>query len=176
MLDKYHKGHYMVYNLCSERTYDPSLFHGQVRHTPFDDHNAPPLSLLIEVCRSIEAFLDADDDNVVAVHCKAGKGRTGMRLRECFEMQILHICAGTVIAAFLLYNGDFTNAADSLNYFGMARTVSAFGMRCDVSVTDNGIQRKTLRALPFLVKGGMQLLKSGFLPLLIGGLQIRSLL
>jgi len=43
--DKRHPGHYKVYNLCSERQYDPDSFSGDVVRYPFDDHNPCPFSM-----------------------------------------------------------------------------------------------------------------------------------
>jgi PTEN phosphatase family protein len=40
-LDLKHKDCYKVYNLCSERSYDPSLFHHRVERYMIDDHNVP---------------------------------------------------------------------------------------------------------------------------------------
>ena len=85
MLEHYHRGadgaqHYRVYNLCptTERRYDHGAhFGGNVGHFPFPDHHAPPLQLLAELCADAHQWLAAHPDNVCAVHCKAGKGRTG---------------------------------------------------------------------------------------------------
>ncbi|KAL5987769.1 Phosphatidylinositol 3,4,5-trisphosphate 3-phosphatase and protein-tyrosine-phosphatase pten2a [Asimina triloba] len=49
--ETHHKGKYKVYNLCSERLYDASLFEGK-----------------------------EDIENVVVVHCKAGMARTGLMI------------------------------------------------------------------------------------------------
>ncbi|KAI3855517.1 hypothetical protein MKX03_004374 [Papaver bracteatum] len=65
ILDKY-----KVYNLCSERLYDASLFEGKV--ACFDDHICPPIQLITSFCLSAE--------NVVVVHCKAGMARTGLMI------------------------------------------------------------------------------------------------
>ena len=45
---------------------------------PFRDHGVPPLATMSEFCNSAKAWLDADEENVVSLHCKAGKGRAGI--------------------------------------------------------------------------------------------------
>uniref|UniRef100_A0A673AT94 Phosphatidylinositol 3,4,5-trisphosphate 3-phosphatase TPTE2-like n=1 Tax=Sphaeramia orbicularis TaxID=375764 RepID=A0A673AT94_9TELE len=44
-LDTKHDGHYKVYNLCSEKGYDPQFFHYRVERVFIDDHNASVLML-----------------------------------------------------------------------------------------------------------------------------------
>ena len=55
----------------------------------------------------MHGFLQEDEQNVVAVHCKAGKGRTG-----------------TVIAAYMLFAQEVESHEEALNYFGVCRTVN----------------------------------------------------
>ncbi|GFP84597.1 phosphatidylinositol 3 4 5-trisphosphate 3-phosphatase and dual-specificity protein phosphatase pten [Phtheirospermum japonicum] len=78
--ETYHKDKYKVYNLCSERLYDASLFEGKVASFPFDDHNCPPIQLIISFCQSAYSWLKEDIENVVVVHCKAGMARTGLMI------------------------------------------------------------------------------------------------
>lgn len=72
-----HFEHYKVYNLCSEKQYPLTKFNGQCANYPFDDHNPPSLKMLVAFCDDAAAFIEKHPDNVVAIHCKGGKGRTG---------------------------------------------------------------------------------------------------
>ncbi|KAM7433962.1 hypothetical protein ABFA07_015848 [Porites harrisoni] len=109
-LDTKHENHYKVYNLCSERSYEPSMFHNRVERIPIDDHNVPRLSQLLYFTHNVREWLDRDPKNVIAVHCKGGKGRTG-----------------TAICSWLIANGQFEQAQHSLEYFGHRRTDYSVG-------------------------------------------------
>ncbi|GAV63998.1 PTEN_C2 domain-containing protein [Cephalotus follicularis] len=104
--ETHHKGKYKVYNLCSERLYDASLFEGKVACFPFDDHNCPPIQLLSSFCQSAYSWLKEDIENVVVVHCKAGMGRTGL-----------------MICSLLLYLKFFSTAEESIDYYNQKRCV-----------------------------------------------------
>ena len=110
-LDEKHKGRFKIYNLCSERTYDPSLFGGIVASFPFDDHNAPPLQLIRPFCESAKAWLAGAMDNVVVVHCKAGKSRTGL-----------------MVCALLLHLGFCDSAAAAMSFYNRKRTHDGKGL------------------------------------------------
>ncbi len=73
-----HGNRFQIYNLCEERSYPEEGFKGRVRRFGFDDHNPPPLSLLVRLCHEASQFIQEDKKNVVAIHCKGGKGRTGV--------------------------------------------------------------------------------------------------
>lgn len=75
--DTKHPGNYRIYNLCSERHYDHRKFHNQVVEFPFHDHNPPNMEQIAAFCVDVETWLRGSSDHIAAVHCKAGKGRTG---------------------------------------------------------------------------------------------------
>jgi hypothetical protein len=110
-LEARHSGHYKVYNLCSERGYDPQKFHGRVAVYPFDDHSPPEFSLMQPFCEDVSRWLEEDPDNVAAVHCKGGKGRTGL-----------------MICAYLLYSGLQANAEAVLKFYASKRTFDCNGV------------------------------------------------
>ena len=135
LFEKYHKGHYKIYNLCSERSYPPNRFGGNFARFPFDDHNTSPMELLLRICEDIFTYLNADTiteipttgkgglktpldaaqkkpANVVSIHCKAGKGRTGL-----------------VICCYLLYTGMCQTADEALKVFGDRRTKDGKGVQ-----------------------------------------------
>ncbi|KAJ6345811.1 hypothetical protein OIU78_008469 [Salix suchowensis] len=109
--ETHHKDKYKVYNLCSERLYDASLFEGKVACFPFDDHNCPPTQLIISFCQSAYLWLKEDIENVVVVHCKAGMARTGL-----------------MISSLLLYLKFFPTAEESIDYYNQKRCFDAKGL------------------------------------------------
>uniref|UniRef100_A0A1D1YG03 Phosphatidylinositol 3,4,5-trisphosphate 3-phosphatase and dual-specificity protein phosphatase PTEN n=1 Tax=Anthurium amnicola TaxID=1678845 RepID=A0A1D1YG03_9ARAE len=109
--ESHHKGKYKVYNLCSERLYDASLLEGKVACFPFDDHNCPPLQLIISFCQSAYSWLKEDIENVVVVHCKAGMARTGL-----------------MISSLLLYLKFFPTAEESMDYYNQKRCLDGKGL------------------------------------------------
>ncbi|CAM9111294.1 unnamed protein product, partial [Hapterophycus canaliculatus] len=48
------------------------------RRYPFTDDTCPPLESVVDFCENAKAWLDANEDNVVSLHCKAGKARAGI--------------------------------------------------------------------------------------------------
>ena len=42
-----------MFNLCSEKTYDTSFFHGRVERVLIDDHNVPSLKQMLEFADTV---------------------------------------------------------------------------------------------------------------------------
>ncbi|EKX48545.1 hypothetical protein GUITHDRAFT_51991, partial [Guillardia theta CCMP2712] len=108
-----HHGKFFVFNLCDTYTssdgsmgnYHPQMLYNQVQRIPFEDHAPPLLAELIYFCQEASSWLQRDRKNVVVVHCKGGKGRTGV-----------------MIAALLMWTGHRRSALDALELFAYRRT------------------------------------------------------
>lgn len=111
LLDTKHKDHYKVYNLCSERGYDIEKFHNRVGLYPFDDHNAPAFEMIHSFCQDVADWLAEDKQNIAVIHCKAGKGRTGL-----------------MICAWFLFSRMWPTPDDALKYYALARTYDQKGV------------------------------------------------
>ncbi|KFB39520.1 AGAP009628-PA-like protein [Anopheles sinensis] len=130
-LNEKHPENYKVYNLCKEKTYDatpfpvsfesfkhfsrlpfikskPTIENNLMTHYneyPFEDHNPPDIELINKFCEDVHRFLCEDPKHVVAIHCKAGKGRTG-----------------TMICCYLLYSKACQTADQALKFYAEKRT------------------------------------------------------
>jgi len=106
-----HYGAFKVFNLCEgfeesgNGNYDTTLFYNQVVKVPQRDHNICSLQTLVNTIKQATAFLNLDNSNVVAFHCRGGKGRTG-----------------SFCASLLLWCGFSRTAAHALATFAHRRT------------------------------------------------------
>eukprot|EP00730_Choanoeca_flexa_P000286 TRINITY_DN10130_c0_g1_i3.p1 TRINITY_DN10130_c0_g1~~TRINITY_DN10130_c0_g1_i3.p1 ORF type:complete len:649 (+),score=150.79 TRINITY_DN10130_c0_g1_i3:175-2121(+) len=130
LLEEKHHGRYRVYNLCSERAYPGKKFCNRVACFPFDDHNPAPLELIQDCCADIHRWLARHPDNCAAVHCKAGKGRTGL-----------------IISCYLMYSGLCPDADSAMKMFGAIRTHNGKG----VTIPS---QRRYIRYYQHILKAG----------------------
>ena len=80
------------------------MYKNHVAKYPFMDHNAPAFELLLPCCAHMHSYLQNDPDNIVAVHCKAGKGRTGL-----------------MIVCYLLYGGLHCKAVTARKFYDTQR-------------------------------------------------------
>lgn len=90
--------------LATERTFPCSLF-------PFKDHNPPPIKLILEFCIDLCIYLTKNPKGAAAVHCKAGKGRTGL-----------------MIICYLIFSELCEDASQAINHYAKMRTYNNKGV------------------------------------------------
>jgi protein-tyrosine phosphatase len=109
-LDSKHKDKWAIWEFRAEGTgYPDSEVYGRIRHYPFPDHHPPPFALIPHIMASMRDWLKGDEDRVVVVHCKAGKGRSG-----------------TASCSYLISEEGWT-VQDALNRFTERRMRPGFG-------------------------------------------------
>ena len=112
-LDRYH-GEYKIYNLCIEqgRIYQKNLwFDRKVGLFPFNDHAPCPIKLILDFCVDICLYLTCNPRGVAAIHCKAGKGRTGV-----------------MIVCYLIFSGLCDTSDQALAHYAKQRTLNNRGV------------------------------------------------
>jgi len=113
-------GSYTVFNLCAEphhRVYAKGCdFGGRYVSFPMWDHHPCALSLLVAAVQEAVRNLCEHPARGVVVHCKAGKGRTG-----------LVVCALLLAWEPAFFSGP-DPAADVIAHYGKVRTMNGKGL------------------------------------------------
>jgi hypothetical protein len=102
-----HQSHFKIINVSGE-SYNYQIFDNRVVDFPFPDHHPPPLALYLSALKEMHSWLISDPANVVAVHCLAGRSRTG-----------------TIVSGYLLYSSFSENALTAISYFNNKRSLEA---------------------------------------------------
>uniref|UniRef100_A0A8C7Y0Z7 Tensin 1b n=1 Tax=Oryzias sinensis TaxID=183150 RepID=A0A8C7Y0Z7_9TELE len=103
MLRSKHGHNYLVFNL-SEKRYDINQLNPKVLDFGWPDHHAPALDKICSICKAMDTWLSADSHNVVVIHNKGNRGRTGV-----------------VVAAYMHYSNISASADQALDRFAMKR-------------------------------------------------------
>ncbi|KAM8933645.1 tensin-1 isoform 2-T2 [Pelodytes ibericus] len=103
MLKSKHGDNYLIFNL-SERRHDVTKLHSKVLDFGWPDLHAPALEKVCSICKAMDTWLNADPHNVVVIHNKGNRGRTGV-----------------VIAAYMHYSNISASADQALDRFAMRR-------------------------------------------------------
>ena len=112
-LDRYH-GEYKIYNLCIEkkRIYPKNIWiDKKVGLFPFNDHAPCPIKLILDFCVDLCLYLTVNPRGVAAIHCKAGKGRTGV-----------------MIVCYLIFSGLCQTTDEALAHYASQRTLNNKGV------------------------------------------------
>ncbi|CAF1145574.1 unnamed protein product [Adineta ricciae] len=115
-LSSKHGDKYYIYNLCveSERQYDGARFHNHVcSDFSFEDHNPPTIKMILAFCQHVSAQLRDMADRTIVIHCKAGKGRTGV-MTCCFLLYY--------------YQQEYNDPLQTLRFYAQQRTSNEKGV------------------------------------------------
>jgi protein-tyrosine phosphatase len=105
LLDSKHANHYLIVN-ASNRHYEYDKFNYHVYSVPWLNHHPCPLEIFLNAIIDIVFYLIQNDENIVVVHCLAGKGRTG-----------------SLIDAILYTSGLYSTIDDANDFYGSKRAV-----------------------------------------------------
>ncbi|XP_041936544.1 tensin isoform X4 [Alosa sapidissima] len=103
MMRSKHGEHYLVLNLSEHRN-DIVKLNPKVMDFGWPDQHAPALDKICSICKAMDTWLNADIHNVVVLHNKGNRGRTGV-----------------VIAAYMHYSNISASADQALDRFAMKR-------------------------------------------------------
>lgn len=109
-LESLYRGRCKLYVLCSEieEAFQKETDEIKITMYPIDDFNPCALRLIDIFCNDVDEFLSESENNIVAVMCNAGRGRTGL-----------------MVTSYLMYSGLFQTAELARRHFDTARLHNA---------------------------------------------------
>lgn len=111
---KIHESKVKIYNLCDDTFINTEKinFKGDIRvsYFPMMDHNPGSVTTLFQFTLDACLYLASEPYGLIAVHCKAGKGRTGF-----------------AICAYMLFLEAFSDAYEAIDFFNKRRTINGKG-------------------------------------------------
>jgi protein-tyrosine phosphatase len=114
-----HQNKVKVYNMCIEQAhiYPKNKFSNEntndikVALFPFADHSSCPVKLILEFCVDLCNYLLQSKNSLAAIHCKAGKGRTGV-----------------MICSYLIFSGICKNSLEAFTEYAERRSFIRHGV------------------------------------------------
>lgn len=103
MLKSKHQDKFLLLNL-SDKRHDIIRLNPKVQDYGWPDLHAPPLDRICAICKAMETWLSADAQNVVVLHCKGNKGKTGV-----------------IVAAYMHYSKISAGADQALTTLAMRK-------------------------------------------------------
>uniref|UniRef100_A0A4W6C7P7 Tensin 2b n=1 Tax=Lates calcarifer TaxID=8187 RepID=A0A4W6C7P7_LATCA len=103
MLKSKHQDKFLLLNL-SEKRHDITRLNQKVQDYGWPDLHAPPLDRICAICKAMETWLTSDPSNVVVLHCKGNKGKTGV-----------------IVAAYMHYSKISAGADQALTTLAMRK-------------------------------------------------------
>ncbi|XP_028262154.1 tensin-2-like isoform X2 [Parambassis ranga] len=103
MLKSKHQDKFLLLNL-SEKRHDITRLNPKVQDYGWPDLHAPPLDRICAICKAMETWLTSDPNNVVVLHCKGHKGKTGV-----------------IVAAYMHYSKISAGADQALTTLAMRK-------------------------------------------------------
>uniref|UniRef100_A0A671XAU2 Tensin-2-like n=1 Tax=Sparus aurata TaxID=8175 RepID=A0A671XAU2_SPAAU len=166
MLKSKHQDKFLLLNL-SEKRHDITRLNPKVQDYGWPDIHAPPLDKICAICKAMETWLTSDPQNVVVLHCKGNKGKTGVIIAA--YMHYSKISAGVDQALTTLAMRKFCedkvsssiqpsqNRSDTLVYFCIYSSVIHITL---LALSPLFLHQVLIPSLPHFQEGG------GFYPFL----------
>lgn len=128
-MKKRHPDYFMVINV-SNRKYDYAHFENRVFSLKWPNHYPCPFTTFVKGIIDISFYLQQNSQNVVAVHCLAGKGRTGSLINGILYMSGLF---GSILDAnnfYLCKRAVNVTYASQIRYLSYFNTYVNEGRKC----------------------------------------------
>ena len=132
-LNSNHEGKWRIYNCCPELPYPP-LKGGATIKYDIRDHSPPSMRNFVDFLNDASTFMRlGDGGNVLAIHCKGGKGRSG-----------------SLCCAWLLFTKECGTADEAMRRFGEMRT--DFNKEGKIQGVETPSQKRYVHQIELLLK------------------------